>query len=135
MFYRVFSTPTCFPLPVDLVGAFTSIGTAITTNVVSTLLVGDYLYSVTNNELRKVISVESETTFTLDEAYAADVTDEQITIADKTITYTKASISNYNNTDAEFNGETFFKRSVIDISKDIYFTIDGLGAELSILAE
>ncbi len=135
MFYQVFTSATCFPLPITLNGVFSSIGTKVTTNVVSTLQVGDYLYSTSNNEVRKVISIQTVSTYTLERAFTVDVISDSIKIADKSVVYTKISIANLDKVDGVLNGNILFKRSIVDIDNSITpFTLDGTGTFLSVLA-
>ena len=137
MYYSVFTSPTCFPLPVAIGGSFSSTGTAITTNTSSSLSVGNYLYSTTNNQIRLITDIGTTgTTFTIDSAFTVDVTNDVTNICDTSVTYTKASVSNYDKVNALFNGQLFYKRSIIDIDGIIAFTIDGTGTTgISILAE
>lgn len=135
MFYQVFTSATCFPLPITLNGAFSSIGTKVTTNVVSTLQVGDYLYSTSNNEVIKVMSIQTVSTYTLERAFTVDVISDAIKIADKSVVYTKISIANSGASDGFLNGSILFQGSIINIDNSITpFSIDGAGTNIVILA-
>lgn len=135
IFYQVFDSTSCFPLPVTIGGTFTSEGAFIVTNIVSDLKVGDYLYSTTNNELKLVASIQTPTRYTLESSFTVNVVNEEIKIADKTIVYTKASLFNFEKVDGLFNGNTFPKRSTINVDEGIInFTLDGTGTKISIIA-
>ena len=135
MYYNVFTGKTCFPLPVTLVGTFSSIGISITTTVSTTLAYGDYLYSSTKNEIRQITGINSDKSYTIASSFTSDVTNDNVQISDKSITYIKASIAVINTVDGLFNGAIFPKRTVIDIDGDIHFTVDGTSTAVSILAE
>ncbi len=135
MYYKVFNSKTCFPEPVILNGTFSSEGINITTNTISTLQVGDYLYSTTNNELREVATISTPTRFTIKSAFSSDVINETIKIADKSVSYAEASIFNFSRTDGLFNGSLFPKRSSINIDSGIIvFTLDATGINIAVLA-
>lgn len=135
IFYRVFTGKTCFPLPIDKSSTFSSNGLIITINPSTNLTVGDYLYSIYNNELKKITDIISSTQYKIESAFTFNVESEQVKIADKSIVYTKASISNFTKINGLFNGQTLFKRNVINIDGNIFFTIDGTGTTIAILAQ
>jgi len=136
MFYRVFTSETCIPLPVVMNGAFSSSGVTVTTNIVSDLKVGQYLYSTTNNEVRKVMSQSTDKKYTIESAFAADVVSDPIRVTDDTVVYTKAIITNFEKVNGKLNEQTLFARTEVEIDKgDIAFTIDGTGTSIGILLE
>lgn len=135
MVYKVYTTPSSFPEAVNLNGLFTSVGVNVTTTVPSALVVGDYLYSTTNNELRRVMTMPTPKTLTIESAFTVDVTNQQIKIPDKTIIYTDVSIANFGTVDGFLNGAIFPKRTIENIEDDvIIFTINGTGTFISVLA-
>jgi len=136
MFYQVFTSQTCIPLPVVINGAFSSSGVNITTNIVSDLKVGQYLYSTTNNEVRKVMSQSTDKKYIIESAFTADVSSDLIYVTDDTVTYTRAVITNFEKVNGKLNEQTLFARSVVEIDKEpIAFTIDGTGTSIGILLE
>lgn len=135
MYYKVFDSESCFPEPVTLVGTFTSSGATVTTNIVSGLKVGDYLYSETNNEVRLIKYIVNPLMFTLESAFTANVENEIVKVSDSSIAYTKATIFNFEDESGLFNGYEFPRQSVIEIDRGvIVFTISGVGTKISILA-
>ena len=135
MKYKVYDTPTCFPEPVSLTGLFTSVGINITTTVPTSLVVGDYLYSTTNNEVRKIVTMPTPKTLTIESAFTVDVTNEQIKISDKSISYTKISVTNIGVADGTFNGYAFAigQTNIIE-EAGAAFVVDGTGTKVAVLA-
>lgn len=149
MFYKVITGKSCFPLPQLLSGTFTSSGTQVTLyNTTEAIKVGDYLYSATLNEIKKVLSFPTEgnansnravpektTLIIIESAFSSDiVVKEALRITERKI-FTDVSVAVINTVDALFNGETFPKRTVLDIEdENIHFTVNGTGTAVSILA-
>ena len=135
MFYKVYTTPSSFPEPVNLNGLFTSVGVNITTTTPSALIVGDWLYSTSNNEVRKIATISGDNNLTIESAFTVDVTNEQIKIADKSVSYEKISISNIGAADGLLNGYDVAMGQTINIEESgVAFSIDGTGTKIAISA-
>lgn len=141
MFYQVFTGKTCFPLPVLLGGSFYSDGTTITTNTVSSLSVGNYLYSSTNNEIKEIIAVgASGNTFTIKSAFTLNVSSDAqdlIQITDTSVDYYEVDILNFGYINGKLNGATYPINLIANIKEHtdpLIFTIDATGTYFSILA-
>ena len=139
MFYRTFTTTTCFPLPISVNSSFVSEGINITLNTPSTsITIGDYLYTTTNNEVRKITEVISSTQYTIETAFTSDVVEyATVYIVDQTINYSEVDIINFGYASGLLNGEEFPMNLIANMKREtesIVFTIDGTGTKFGILA-
>ena len=135
MFYSVYSGKTCFPPSIALTGSFSSKGVIITTNTATTLSVGNYLYSTTNNELKKITKIYSTTSFAVESPFTPDVSEDNTAISDSSIIYSRVIINNFGNASGLLNGAEYPKETIIDLIKnteDFIFVLDGTGTKISI---
>ena len=137
MFFQTIETATCFPPPVDIAGSYISSGSVITIKNAPDLRVGDYLYNSNLNEIRKILSFATENTHNIESAFSSDVTEYvNIEISSREKVYTKASVSNAGSGIGYLNEEEIAVGQTVDINEgEIYFTVDGTGTKISVLAQ
>lgn len=137
MFYQVFSGPTCFPLPIQKNANFSSSDVNITTTLAVSLQIGNYLYSTTNNQLKKIISIgNSGSSFVIESAFNTDVVNDAVNIADASIDYYEVDIFNFGGASGLLNGEEYPNNLIANVKKEndsLVFTIDGTGTKISLL--
>lgn len=137
MFYQSFSSKTSFPIPVSKNGTFTSSGATVTLFNSTDLQAGDYLYSTSLNEVKKIISFGATNTLTIESAFTTDITvNEVIKITDR-IVFSEVDVFNYGGANGKFNGQTMANNTIFNIEKkndSLVFTIDGTSTSISILA-
>lgn len=145
MFYRVYTGPAAFPDPVSRPGNFTSSGTTVTFDTLPIpVLVGDWIYSSTLNQVRRVTQILVSPTVKIDEPFSPDVlVPEPVFVISTTCCaccYTSASITNFGGGNGLFNGELFPDRTVLNVCASscdgpcVVFTIDASGTKINILA-
>lgn len=137
MLYKSFVEKTCFPLPIVRGGDFTSSGLTVTltgTNV--SIEAGEWIYSASLNEVRRVREVLQNEQVTLESPFSTDIAvAEALYVADSSVVYSKVSVSNYGLANGFLNGQTFPKKYVQNIEEPgAVFTIDATGTFISILA-
>jgi len=137
MFFQTFDGPTCFPLPADIAGSYISSGAVITIKNAPDLKVGDYLYNAALNEIKKVLAFITDNTLSIESAFSSNVTEYvNIKIASRDKVYTSASISNAGGGIGYLNEEEVAIGQTVDIKEgEIYFTVDGTGTKISVLAQ
>lgn len=135
MFYQTFSSKTCFPLPISMPGTFNSSRNVITTNTPLGLKVGNYIYSYVNNEIKKITTALTSLTYNIESAFTSNVVNEEVKMTDISILYKTVSIANLEKSNGLLNGNVLYKRSIVDINGDVFFTIDGSGTIIAILAQ
>lgn len=137
MFFQTFEGPTCFPLPTDIAGSYVSSGAVITVRNAPDLKVGDYLYNASLNEIKKILAFITDNILSIESAFSSDVVEYvNIKIASRDKVYNKASISNAGSGIGYLNEEEVAIGQTVDINEgEIYFTIDGTGTKMSVLAQ
>lgn len=137
MFYRVFNSATCFPLPILKNGTFTSTGVAVLVNPATSLEVGTYIYSSSLNEVKKITEITSATQYVIESSFSSDISvAENIYISDNSIDYKEVDILNFGGVSGLLNGYEYPNNLIANMKKDtesIVFTIDGSGTKMSIL--
>lgn len=107
-YYKQFAAKTCIPEPVTLIGTFSC--TEKSVKIISggnDLKVGDYLYSTSNNQVRKVLTVQTPGIANIDSPFTANVvTPENLIIAGRN-KFTTVSVSNEGGVLGKFNGNDF----------------------------
>lgn len=144
MFYKVYTGPTAFPPQVARPGTFTTVGKTVTFNTSPyPVAIGDWLYSPSLNEVRRVTKLPGFPTAIIDSPFLSDLTNEDVYVVQVeccNCCYTQVSITNFGLANGLLNQEIFPKCTVQNIGVSpcsgpcIVFTIDATGTEISILA-
>jgi len=136
MFYKVYTGPSCFPETESIPGSYTSVGDVITVYNASDLQVGDYLYNVAQNQVRKVLAFITNNTLSIESAFTSDVTVAvNILIANRDEVYTKATIYNAGGAIGYLNGEEVAVNQTVPLEDSrLCFTINGTGTKIAVTA-
>lgn len=134
-YYNVFTGKTSIPAAFLLQGTITTVGTKVTLlNGKNQLLVGDFIYDISQNELRKVISFQGNNPI-LDSAFTVDISSPiELYVAGRTL-FKSLSITCAATADGYLNGKVLSKRSIVNYSDPSGLTpvsIDGSGTSISI---
>ena len=137
MLYKSFTGKTSFPLPVSLGGTFTSSGTVVTyNNIITSFLVGDYLYSTSLNEVRLITGFGGSNTINIESAFSSDITVADAIKITERITFSQVDVYNFG-ADGLFNGQLFPSKTIFNMEKKndtLVFTVDAAGTNIAILA-